>query len=294
MARPSTQVTQARGNTNSRCRKWCFTINNPATQPSCVQEFLDRNAKAFVFQEERGEAVHDQQGTLHYQGCVEWKNAKTFAATRDCLTFPKVSTSSTTCATDEEKRNQVVRPHIEKCRSWEDSIVYCQKVESRTRGPWLKNVRVDVPIIDYLAEVTLYDWQQDMLNVIDTPPDGRTVHWWWESVGNTGKTSFARHLVITMKTVLYLHGRARDAFFAVKTWIETVGSFSVVIFDIPRCCDEKFISYSSIEGVLNGVLFSPKYEGAQVLFNWAHVFVFANCEPDMHKLSMDRWDIREL
>jgi len=37
-----------------------------------------------------------------------------------------------------------------------------------------------------------------------------------------------------------------------------------------------------------------KYQGKRIRWNSVHVLVFANFHPDVSKLSIDRWDIREL
>ena len=40
--------------------------------------------------------------------------------------------------------------------------------------------------------------------------------------------------------------------------------------------------------------FSGKYEGGMVCGPNPHVLIFANDEPDTHKMSADRWIIKEL
>ena len=54
------------------------------------------------------------------------------------------------------------------------------------------------------------------------------------------------------------------------------------------------MSYSAIESLKDGLLFSGKYEGGVKLFPPPHVVIFANFLPDMTKLSIDRWDIHTL
>ena len=68
---------------------------------------------------------------------------------------------------------------------------------------------------------------------------------------------------------------------------------NVVLFDIPRDNGNK-ISYKSIESIKNGVVYSPKYESKHKLFNSPHVICFANCLPEVEKMSDDRWCIEEI
>ena len=38
--------------------------------------------------------------------------------------------------------------------------------------------------------------------------------------------------------------------------------------------------------------FSGKYESGMVRYNKPHVIIFANCRPDIEKLSKDRWKVK--
>jgi hypothetical protein len=63
------------------------------------------------------------------------------------------------------------------------------------------------------------------------------------------------------------------------------------IVDCPRS-QQDYINYGAIEQIKNGLVFSGKYEGAQLVFNCPHIFVFANVPPDESKMSLDRWNVR--
>lgn len=64
----------------------------------------------------------------------------------------------------------------------------------------------------------------------------------------------------------------------------------VVTFDFVRST-QAVLNYAVIESIKNGTLFSPKYESCTKNFDIPHVIVFSNFEPDLEKLSRDRWDI---
>lgn len=89
-------------NTRERGRCWCFTLNNYETQDI---KMLVQMLETFVFQEETGE-----NGTRHLQGVMKFKNPRSFGAIKKIV--PKA--------------------HIEKCRNWKASTLYCSKEATRT------------------------------------------------------------------------------------------------------------------------------------------------------------------
>jgi hypothetical protein len=67
----------------------------------------------------------------------------------------------------------------------------------------------------------------------------------------------------------------------------------VFIVDCPRSMQD-YINYGAIEQIKNGLIFSGKYEGAQLVFNCPHVICFANVAPEIEKMSADRWGIHHI
>ena len=65
----------------------------------------------------------------------------------------------------------------------------------------------------------------------------------------------------------------------------------IVVIDIPRSNDKQIISYQLIEQLKSGRMCSTKYKGKITRFNIPHILIFANEEPDMRALSLDRWEI---
>ena len=68
-------------------------------------------------------------------------------------------------------------------------------------------------------------------------------------------------------------------------------SKSIFLFDIPRE-QLQYLQYSVLESLKDQCVFSPKYESlSKVLPNPVHVVVFTNEEPDMTKMTEDRYEI---
>ncbi len=95
----------------SRSRIWCFTINNPDEKDEShlsQQNFLGF-VKCLVWQIEEG-----KNNTPHIQGVVQFKNQMTFGNVKK--KFPSA--------------------HLEVCRNFPASKLYCQKKEGRIKGPF--------------------------------------------------------------------------------------------------------------------------------------------------------------
>lgn len=248
------------GCNTGRARAWAFTVNNPTADDWAKVRALAGEA---YYQEETG-----AEGTVHIQGCVRFTNGKTLSAMKRLLP----------------------RAHLEVCRSWVASTRYCSKEATRTgetSGPEV--------IRDPLEGRELRPFQQEILDIVASEPDDRTVHWYWEADGRVGKTWLTKSLCLRYPgQVCLVGGKAADAYYAVAQFIDKFKRGPrLVVMDLVRS-REAYVSYEAIEGIKNGLFFAPKYESGQVLMNCPHMLVFANYPPDESKLSADRWHIQNI
>lgn len=241
--------------------KWCFTFNNycPEDIDTLVSKF-EGSAK-YVFQEETGES-----GTPHLQGAVQFKKK---CRPVECIGIKSI--------------------HWEKCKNWEASIAYCTKSDSRT-GAIFSNLRFEKP----LKLITEFrKWQQDILDIIAKGPDDRSIYWFWDYDGNIGKSVFCKYLCATMGA-LSVAGRGNDCKYGIIKYKEIEGVYpEIIIYDIPRTALD-YVNYEALESIKNGLFFCGKYESSQVIMNCPFIFCFANAEPDLTKLSADRWIVKQL
>lgn len=136
-----------------------------------------------------------------------------------------------------------------------------------------------------------YEWEQDILNILKTEPDDRTIYWYWSEEGNMGKTSFCKYLTIKHGAIA-LSGKAADMRNGVIDYVKTNGHTpELVLIPIPRSFNTDYLNYEGIENIKDMYFYSGKYEGGQVCGNPPHLFVFANEPPDCGKMSADRWKI---
>jgi len=131
-------------------------------------------------------------------------------------------------------------------------------------------------------------WQQQVIKKLNEQTN-RQVLWVWDSVGKTGKNTLTRYILTHYRAFLSVGGKSEDIAHAFRS----SSDIQVAVFNFTRD-KQSFINYSVLENFKDGNLFSPKYESSMLFFKPCKVIVFANFEPEMDKLSIDRWDIYEV
>lgn len=256
------------GNTNqglrNRGRRWAFTWNNyPDNAIERLQHWLAVKATKAVV----GKEIGGETQTAHLQGYFEAKNPLDFNALK---------------AFD----NAV---HWEKAiGSAEQNYVYCTKENDFvTVGSWPQQVK------DPLQGKELRPWQAELEAYLSNEPHPRHIVWYYDPVGNTGKTTWTKHWCLKHDDAILVEGKADDIKCALALLKKNGKPLpKTILWDIPRA--QEHISYTAMEKIKDGCFFSGKYESGMVLMDQPHIIVFSNNLPDTSKLSQDRWDIRTL
>jgi hypothetical protein len=249
-----------------KARRWVFTLNNWTEEEyDTMLQHFESHKCLYVIGKEEG-----TQGTPHLQGYIERKNPI------------RMSTL----------KKWIPRAHFEKAKGDRNqNKAYCTKDNNYTSNlpKSLKEICMD----EYI-DTQWKPWQADILDIITTKPDNRTVHWFWESKGNTGKSFLCKYLWLKYNAII-AEGNKNDIFNQIKIWIDSNEgkSPSLVLIDIPRTAMD-YVSYTTIEKVKNGLIYSGKYEGGVCCFPSPHLICFANTPPRHNALSMDRWNIVEI
>jgi hypothetical protein len=245
----------------SPSKRWCFTLNNYTNDEiSSIVPIFKSFCKIAFFSKEVGES-----GTKHLQGYCEFISKKrpisVFASATNRIKWIK--------AKGDMKSN----------------LEYCTK-----DTPLFFSLGIPKPVKTITPNM-FYNYQQDIYDIIKQDPDDRTINWYWESKGKTGKTSFTKYLCVHHGAIV-LSGKTSDCFNAVLTYIQNNNGNApeIIIFDIPRSTSD-YTNFQVIEKVKDGCFYSGKYEGGQVLYNPPHIIVFSNYPPDTDNLSQDRWNI---
>lgn len=142
-------------------------------------------------------------------------------------------------------------------------------------------------------EVKWYDWQENILKLVEEKPDKRKVYWFYEEDGNVGKSFLARYLDWKYDAII-ANGKQQDVFNQYKMYLEEKKKQpKLAIIDVPRS-HQNYICYSTFEKIKDGLFYSGKYEGGKLRLTPHHLIIFANFEPDISKMSEDRWEITHI
>lgn len=261
---------------NTRNRAWTFTWNNYSeeTIQYLIKEFSGTKTHTqYIF----GKEIGEKEGTPHLQGVVKFTNQRSFNSM--CKLF---------------KNN-----HIEVCSNWFASINYCMKGKDYLTNIDLTQINVrklstqekmDKMIIETkFLNVVWKEWQQQIINLLETHPDDRTIHWVYDYEGGKGKSFLALWLDIKYD-IIVADGKKDNVLNQIKLYVEGGKIPRIVVLDIPRH-NINYINYGLLEMIKSGLLYSGKYEGGKIRIPNVHVVVFSNSEPDYEKWTKDRYNV---
>lgn len=237
-------------------RYWCFTFNNYSI---IDVEHLEHIFKVNEINYIMGFEIAPTTGMKHIQGFISAKK--------------KMRPSQL-------KLNKKI--HWEKIKGSQlENINYCAK-----GGDFIYH-GLKVPFaIETITK--LNNWQHLVMNIYFTKPNGRSIHWFKDEIGGTGKSALCKYLSVHFKVLVIQGGKLADVVNLIyKTNMDNI---KMICIDIPRKNGNK-VSYSAIECILNGQITNTKYETGIKYFNPPHLVVFSNFHPEEECLSADRWDI---
>lgn len=244
-------------------KRWCFTLNNYTDEEvETLETKFKENKISYIFGKEIGES-----GTPHLQGYIE--------SEIKIRPIEKIG---------------IKRIHWEKSRGNKaQNILYTSKDSKISTNMPLK--REDKYILE-LTEEDLKPWQTDILKIIDGEPDRRTIHWFYETKGGFGKSTFSKWV--------YMHRNDVSVITCTKTAdIKTCANDEIktYIFDIPRSVENtSFYPWTALEELKNGFVTDCKLKKEAKVTCCAppHIIIFANFKPDTSLMSKDRWHIQNL
>lgn len=302
------------------CKYWCFTYNNP-TEDHLTWD--PKRVKYAVYQKEIGESgtVHFQGFVIFYtmqrlsgvKKILEkahwgnrYKGSTNEAARNYC--FPDIPVTDLDGRTKREaglyidgpwefgsfESKQGARNDIYEVRdkilngSTRDEI-YIEDPEVAAKYPKYIDRLVQIARDKQVVPLTHIDprpWQADVIALVNTDPDPRKVYWYYDPVGNAGKTYLAKYLIDNHNAFYSCGGKAMDITYSYNYQ-------PIVILDYVRDAQD-YVNYSVLEMFKNGLIQSNKYESTLKRINPPHLIIFANFLPDETKMSADRWVITQL
>jgi hypothetical protein len=302
----------------SLAKRWCFTLNNPSDEErffhaingeSISADPEDSEFSYYVFGQETGDS-----GTPHLQGYFILRQKRRLAQIKALPGLSRahleVARGSPKQASDYCKKDGAfsefgVLPagpgnasSFEALREW---------VKAQDPAPTLTDVwevfpslagRYPRAVSDCISRFgkrpelvvgALRPWQLGLDGTVNEEADDRKVIFVVDEEGNKGKSWLTRYWLTKREGTQFMSiGKRDDLAFAVNV------TSDLFVFDIPRGHME-FVQYGIFEMLKNRVVFSTKYQSTtKILLKTPHVVVFCNEEPDMTKLTEDRYEILNL
>lgn len=287
-----------------------LTLNNPtAATDKLIDAFIKEKCFQFmVYQEEEGVT----RKTRHYQMYIEVTETMRGSAIKKFFPSAHIekrmgsqNQAIAYCQKQESRINSPVtygKPSVQGARNDLQELV----ARLDTHDTWNDCIR-DVTIHPQLAKYgsfakeyhnskkskraglrRFHRWQEELLEVIKSEPDNRTITWYVDIEGGRGKSEMTKEL-ITQHDAIVLGGRGPTDLYQYAQ-----SKNRIAIWDFPR--DKQMQEpYDAIEKIKDGYFTSTFRNPMFCQRDYpAHVIIFANYKPDESKLSADRWKIIEL
>lgn len=297
----------------SKSRNWCFTINNyeDVMQPL---DFVPEDA-FIAWQAEKGES-----GTPHLQGYIELPENSRLSALKKLHPTahwePRRGTQKqaldyATKFEDEtyvdgpwcygDMKEQGARTDLALLRQMMSDgadlkeikdtnfDLYCRSKHALdSEYNLIRNERAKQERLSSYDSVEWRPWQAEIIELVKTEPHARKVHWYYEEIGNAGKSFLANYLICKYDAFLCTGGKVLDIQYAYN-------GERIIIMDLSRTKAEQIDHlYEMIERWKDGCFLSTKYQSQMKFFSVPHIIVFSNFKPDHIKLSIDRWDLNKI
>ena len=286
-------------------KNWCFTLNNYTEEDVERLSVPIDGVNYLIFGKEVGES-----GTPHIQGTVCFQTRKRLASVISTIgqahlsTTRFISKSIEYCKKDGDFVEWGVAPQSsqgKRCDLQEfkasvkdgvTDIKTLRDLHSKVCAKYPRFVREFIsdclPVVR-VEPHPLRDWQACLNAKLNLEPDKRKIIFIIDSVGDKGKSWFARYYCdMHDNAQIIVPGKKADMAYIIS---ETTRVF---FLDCPRSKQGDYIQYDFLEEMKNGYIFSGKYESCIKKIKVPHVVVLMNEYPDKGKLSGDRYDITEL
>ncbi|QMW68683.1 replication-associated protein [Crucivirus-158] len=278
---------------------WVFTLNNYT--PKGENELRESVLFEYIIY---GHEVAPTTGTPHLQGYFQLQKKKRLNYLLKKLpkgihlekAIGNYESNKTYCSKDAQDIYTRGTPSIKgantnqlydlilQCRTWPE-VLKLPNIERRMT--FAREVFNNKPIIPQ-SNVKLLPWQQKVVDIIKTPPDDRTIHIVYDEKGSKGKTFLAKYLYTNYDAYYISPSKSADLLYAYN-------GQQIIIYDVPRSCDDDYVNWGAIEKLKDGIFFSGKFaSGIKHREKHAHVIIFTNHPIPADKFSVDRLNYIDL
>lgn len=187
--------------------------------------------------------------------------------------------------------------HFETLKDVDDVSNYCNKDETHD-GIYRVSWGFPEPkFVETIDAAKLYDWELEIIAILNNAIDDRKIYWYWSEDGCAGKTTFQKYLdsnEIGGHRYMPLEGDKGDMKNGIVEYQLATGTLpTCILINIPKV-SKKSVSYAGIEVVKDMWFYSGKYKGGKVNGARPHVIVFANTPPCLSNMTSGRFVVREI
>lgn len=298
--------------TSARSRRWCFTINN--WTPEHVLALGQLNVVYLVY----GREVGGNTGTPHLQGYVILPNPRGMSGLRAEIGGGhwEITQSDDPAPADYCKKDgdfdergappvgQGKRTDIDRILGWLDTFI-----ADNGRSPTQREIALlqpkamlryrnfyelaclRAPPTTLVSDGNPNEWQSELVQYLDEEPaHPRQIRFYVDEDGGKGKSWVQDYCFSEWpdRVLLMSVGKIADLASTVET------DKDIFLFNVGRDCMQ-YLQYPILEALKDRKVFSPKYQSRmKILDKRPHVIVFCNEQPDMSKLTADRYEIINL
>jgi len=144
----------------------------------------------------------------------------------------------------------------------------------------------------YMSTRITEPWEQVLYETVEQHkenPDHRTIHWFHDHIGESGKTVNAKQLVFEHNAFYTTGGKANDIYHAYN--LEPIVILNICASQNQECTDHL---YKILEEFKDGIFTSGKYGSTTKIFDSPLVIVFSNYPPDETKMKKNRLLIHDI
>lgn len=168
--------------------------------------------------------------------------------------------------------------------------LYVMKDDTRVNGPWSDRTVINTSLFPshLRRDIEWWSWQQSVLDIMATDPQGEVVRVVLNPEGNIGKSTLASWLSVRNKARrIPIMDSSKDVLRMVMDCPKVPAYF----IDFPKAISEKVTKsfIAGIEEVTNGYAYDDRNHFREEYFEKPHVFIFTNVMIDTNLLTGRRW-----
>lgn len=141
----------------------------------------------------------------------------------------------------------------------------------------------------------LYQWQTDIIKLINTVMEEREIYWFIDKIGGIGKTSLCKNLMIALAGDILvsnsLDEKIKDLIYECVKLCDS--SPKAILIDRPYI-KYNILDYSILEEIKNGCFYSEKCEPEILTYKIPHVIIFSDREPDYSQMRPNKFKVYEI